>query len=52
VTSALGGIFPKGLLVGKIKEVKKSDIEPFQKTKIEPFFQLKKIRKIIHIKQF
>ncbi|GAG21194.1 unnamed protein product, partial [marine sediment metagenome] len=30
VSSALGGIFPNGLLVGLIKEVKKSDLKPFQ----------------------
>lgn len=40
VTSALGGIFPKGLLVGKIKEVKKNDVEPFQQAEIKPFFDI------------
>lgn len=38
VTSPLGGIFPKGLLVGQIQEVKKSDVEPFQSTSLKPFF--------------
>ena len=40
ITSALGGIFPKGLLVGKIKEIKKSDVDPFQQAEIEPFFDI------------
>jgi len=40
ITSALGGIFPKGLLVGKIKEIKKSDVDPFQQAEIEPFFDV------------
>jgi len=40
ITSALGGIFPKGLLVGRIKEIKKSDVEPFQQAEIEPFFDV------------
>jgi rod shape-determining protein MreC len=49
VTSVLGGIFPKGLLVGKIREVQKSDIEPFQKAKIEPFFEIGEIEKVFII---
>jgi len=40
ITSALGGIFPKGLLVGRIKEIKKSDVDPFQQAEIEPFFDV------------
>jgi len=40
ITSALGGIFPKGLLVGKIKEVKKNDVDPFQQAEIELFFDI------------
>ena len=43
VTSSLGGIFPQGLLVGEIKEIRKSDIEPFQTAEIEPSFDIKKI---------
>jgi len=43
VTTALGGIFPSGLLVGIIEEILKSDIHPFQKAKIFPFFNLKEI---------
>ncbi len=49
VTTALGGIFPKGLLVGEIKEVKKSDIEPFQQAEIKPFFDLKELEKLFII---
>jgi rod shape-determining protein MreC len=40
VSTSLGHIFPKGLNVGKIKEVKKSDLEPFQSAEIEPAFNL------------
>jgi len=40
VTSALGGIFPKGLLVGRIKEIKKNDVDPFQQAEIELFFDI------------
>lgn len=35
LTSPLGGIFPKDILVGEIIEVQKSDVEPFQTAKIE-----------------
>ena len=41
VTSVLGGIFPNGLLVGEIREIKKSDLEPFQQAEISPFFDIK-----------
>ncbi|MFH1714022.1 MAG: rod shape-determining protein MreC [Candidatus Nealsonbacteria bacterium] len=34
VSSSLGGIFPQGLLVGEVKEIKKSDVEPFQQAQI------------------
>lgn len=52
VTSALGGNFPQGLLVGSIKKVKKSDIEPFQTAEIEPGFDLKKIESLFIITNF
>jgi len=40
VTSRLGGIFPEGLLIGRVKSVEKNDLEPFQKIEIEPAFEL------------
>ena len=43
VTSALGGIFPPGLLIGEVKEVKKSDVELFQKAEIKPAFDIKEL---------
>lgn len=39
LTTALGGAFPKGLLVGVLREVIKTDVEPFQRGTIEPYFQ-------------
>ncbi len=42
-TAATGGIFPEGLLVGEIKEVKKLDVEPFQRAEISPSFDVKEI---------
>ena len=41
VTSALEGVFPKDLLVGKVAETNKNDLKPFQTIKIDPFFDIK-----------
>jgi rod shape-determining protein MreC len=43
ITSPLAGIFPGGILVGEITEVKKSDVEPFQKAEIKPAFDIREI---------
>lgn len=40
ISSGLGGVFPKDLLVGKIKKVVKNDVEPIQKAEVEPFFNI------------
>jgi rod shape-determining protein MreC len=52
VTSALEGTFPKGLLVGKITEVRKEDLKPFQTAKVEPFFDIKKTDKLFVITDY
>ena len=49
VTSGLDNDFPKGLLVGQIKEVKKNDVEPFQQAEIEPAFNISQIEKVFII---
>jgi len=50
ITTSLGGIFPKGLLVGQIQKVKKSDIEPFQQAEIKPSFDIKELETVFIIK--
>jgi rod shape-determining protein MreC len=40
VTSALEGIFPKDLLIGKITHINKNDSKPFQTAAIQPFFNV------------
>ncbi len=40
VTTALGGIFPSGLLVGEIGKVFRSDVEAFQQAEILPTFDI------------
>ncbi len=52
VTTAMGGIFPEGLLVGTIKEVKKSDVEPWQRAEIEAGFTLQNINDLFIIVKF
>lgn len=52
ITSVLGGIFPEGLLVGRIKQIKRSDVEPFQQAEIEPFFDISQIETLFIILEF
>ena len=49
LTSALGGIFPAGLLVGEIKEIKKSDVEAFQQALISPAFNISQFEELFLI---
>ncbi len=49
VTTAIGGIFPKGLLVGEIKEIQKSDLDPYQKADISSFFNIKETESLFVI---
>ncbi|MFH1656975.1 MAG: rod shape-determining protein MreC [bacterium] len=46
VTTSWGGIFPQGILVGVVKEIRKNDVDPFQKITIEPFFDLQKVNNL------
>lgn len=50
ITSSLGGVFPKGLLVGQIQKIKKSDIEPFQQAEIKLAFDINELETIFIIK--
>lgn len=49
VTSALGGIFPSGLLVGEIIRIEKADPEPFYRAEISPFFNIKELERVFII---
>ncbi|KKP31296.1 MAG: hypothetical protein A2360_04760 [Candidatus Staskawiczbacteria bacterium RIFOXYB1_FULL_32_11] len=51
-TSALEGIFPKNLLIGKIKEKEKNDLKPFQTASVQPFFDVKKTEKVFVITNY
>ena len=52
VTSSLGGIFPAGLLVGQISNVKKNDVDPFQYIEINPSFNIKDINILFLITEY
>ncbi len=52
ITTSLGGIFPKELLIGEVKKVQKSDIEPFQKVEASPFFSIEELETIFVIISF
>ncbi len=49
LTSSLGGIFPKDILIGEISEVQKSDVEPFQAAKIEIYAKIQNLKTVFII---
>ncbi len=52
ITSSLGGIFPSGILVGQIKNIKKSDVEPFQDIEIKPNFEITGINTLFVVSRY
>jgi len=50
LTSAMGGNYPAGLLMGKVKNIKKIDNEAYQKADIEKVFDLSAINNVFVIK--
>jgi len=51
VTSGLGGIFPAGLWVGTVTDVRQNDTDPFQSAQLEPavdFGQLEEVMIIVN----
>ena len=51
-TSFISGIFPEGLLVGKIKSIRKSDVGSFQQAEIDPSFNLSAAENLFIITEF
>jgi hypothetical protein len=47
----LGSIFPELLGVGRIKNITKSDVSPFQEAEIELFFNIKSSLDIFIVKR-
>jgi rod shape-determining protein MreC len=51
-TTTFGGNFPKGLLVGEVSEVRKSDLGTFQEGEIRPYFAQTQLKTLFVIKNF
>ncbi|GAH46773.1 unnamed protein product, partial [marine sediment metagenome] len=51
-TTTLGGSFPKGLLVGEVEKVRKTDVAPYQQGAIKPYFTATPLRALFVIKNF
>ena len=49
ISSALGGVYPKGLLVGLIAEAQRDDVKSFQQAEVSPFFRLREVRNVFVI---
>jgi rod shape-determining protein MreC len=52
VTTTLGGIFPKNLLIGEITQVIQEGTDSFQKAEVNPFFDMKKTNLLFVITQY
>lgn len=46
VTSGLGGIFPKGIPVGTVKDVRKADIDVMRQMDVVPFQELSTLEEV------
>ncbi|MBL7156017.1 MAG: rod shape-determining protein MreC [Candidatus Pacebacteria bacterium] len=49
VTISLDNIFPKGILVGEIKEIKNSDLLPYQQATVQSIFNIKDLENVFVI---
>ncbi|MBU4350918.1 rod shape-determining protein MreC [Candidatus Parcubacteria bacterium] len=49
LTTSLGNIFPKGLLIGEIKSINYSDVKPFQTAQIDSGLDLNKLNSVFII---
>lgn len=52
LTSGLGGNFPKRLVIGKVAEVHKSDIQMFQEAVVEPSVDFSRLEFVMVLKNF
>jgi len=51
-TSALDGIYPKNLLVGKIISKQVNDLKPFKTAEVEPYFNVKSLDKLFLVTNY
>ena len=52
VTSGLGGTFPKGLLIGQVRLVRRQDVALFQEVRLEPAANLQGLDTVLIITNF
>lgn len=52
ITSGLGGNFPKGLVIGAIAEVRRSDVELFQEARVRPAASLTRLEELLVLLDF
>jgi rod shape-determining protein MreC len=52
LTSCIGNIFPEALLVGRIKTIKKSELESFRQAEVDPFFDISQLENVFIILEF
>jgi len=52
ITSGQEGVFPRGLLIGKIVSVSKNDLKPFQTAEVLPFFDIKNVDNLFIITNY
>ena len=50
VTSGLGGIFPKGFVIGRVSKVIKEDFGVYQNADVEPVIDLERVEEVVVIK--
>ena len=52
LTAVLGGMFPEGLLVGEVRDVKNSDVETFQQAQVSLYLNIDNLDDLLVIKDF
>lgn len=52
VSSALGAIYPEGLLAGVVEKVDRNDVSPFYQVEVSPLFDISKIATVFVILNF
>lgn len=52
ISSGLGGVFPKGLLIGQVKSVRRQDVAIFQEVHVEPAARMQELDSLLIITNF
>jgi rod shape-determining protein MreC len=52
LTSGLGGNFPKGLVIGQVTAVSRSDIEMFQEVQVQSAVNFDRLERVLIVQGF